>query len=208
MPGPLAEAMGGEKTAKSKPSAGPWKKKADELAEQISSKNGTISKLRAAARQVGPTLLHGAEAVGAAGLSGVAKGYLGDRIKVGGVDLRAAAAIGLGALGASQITEGNKMGTHLFAVGEGIAASLASEWGASWGHKMASKGAAATPSSAPPAETDAAGKKLKRDASGAPVKDGSGNFVYEGEIRRIELSAPPARPNARSRELLPQRRTA
>lgn len=186
----------------------PWKKKAAQLEEQLSAKGESMSKLRASAKAVGPHLLHGAVVVGSAAASGAAKGYFGDKLKIGGVDLRAGAAVVLAGVGVQQIGAGKKMGTHVLAVAEGIAASVASDMGQDWGARMAEKRTTTAPSTAP-AEVNSEGKRLKRDGSGQPVKDASGQFVYEGEIRRIELSSPAnGHRDERARERLPRSRAA
>lgn len=181
---PAAVAPAAPAAGKKKGGANPWKAKAEEVAEKskrAAAKAREQSKL-AAAR------VTGAVATVTGGLVGGAlKGYYPNK-KLGPIDVRGGVALAAGAAALWTMDGKGGMGDHLMCFAEGIAASVASDYGKSmaesWGKKSAAPPADTaskdgTASSAPPASSPPADTKPAEGVNDAAAK-----------LRKVLLSQP------------------
>ena len=77
-----------------------------------------------AMKQTGEALLHTGETMGSLFISSMAEGYFGhDKLKVGGLDLRAPIGLATQAFGFYSIMTGERSGEHALAVGNGVTGS-------------------------------------------------------------------------------------
>lgn len=74
--------------------------------------------------------LHSAETLGSMFLTSMAEGYFGpDKLKMGGLDLRAVTGVGMQGYGIYKTLQGEKSGAHYLGFGNGITGSLLASMG-------------------------------------------------------------------------------
>lgn len=105
-----------------------------------------------AVKQTGQALLHTSETLGATFIGSMAEGYLGpEKLKVGGLDVRAPIGLAAQAFGLYSIATGEKGGEHALAIGNGVSASWLASVGREAGHALRERKAPASPAPAQPA---------------------------------------------------------
>ena len=104
---------------------------------KIASLTRRADKTKEAVAETGAMVVHSAETQGSLFLSSLAEGYFGpDKLKVGGVDLRAPAALLAQGFGLYEAMSG-KGGAHALALGNGIMGSWLASVGVSAGRTLA-----------------------------------------------------------------------
>lgn len=133
---------------------------ANRLREQAERAKTALANIKEASAEITQSVVETSETIGAAGLVGMLKGYLG-KSDVMGVPIELAAGGALLALGAFGVG-GASMTPHFVAMGRGPLASYAAQFGESFGRSLASKKAPAAkgefPAAASGAEMDEANR--------------------------------------------------
>ena len=132
---PLQAAMNGKQLSE---------KQAQGALSQAVSKISTLTKKanqsKEAMVQTGSRVVHTAETQGSLFLSSMAEGYLGeDKLKVGGVDVRAPVGLAAQGYGLYQTLTGSGAGDHALALGNGIFGSWLASVGRDAGRTLAEK---------------------------------------------------------------------
>lgn len=177
---------------KKKGGANPWKAKAEAVAEKS-------KRAAAKAREQGKLAaarVTGAVATVTGGLVGGAlKGYYPEK-KLGPIDVRTGVALVAGATALWTMDGKGGMGDHLMCFAEGVAASVASDYGKSMAESWAGKNAAAPAaekSAAATAAEKAAAAAVAEKAANAPPADGAkaeGVNDAAAKLRKVLLSQP------------------
>lgn len=95
-----------------------------EAMKQITSLTKRVSTNREALAETGSNLVHTAETMGTVFMASMAEGYFGpDKMKVGGMDLRAPLGIAAQGYGLYEIMNGRDGGAHALALGNGLTGS-------------------------------------------------------------------------------------
>jgi len=111
--------------------------------DRISSLTRRADKTKAAVAETGAKVVHTAETQGTLFLASMAEGYFGgDKLKVGGVDLRGPVAIAAQGYGLYESMSG-KGGGHSLAIGNGLMGSWLASVAVKAGQKLKDKGAPA-----------------------------------------------------------------
>jgi hypothetical protein len=107
---------------------------------RIASLTKRMSKNKENVMEAGVLVLHTAETQGTLFLSSMAEGYFGgDKMKVGGLDVRAPAALLLEGYGLYETLSGNKGGGHALAIGNGLLGSWLASVAVNAGRTLAEK---------------------------------------------------------------------
>jgi hypothetical protein len=128
--------------------------------------------------ETGVLVLHTAETQGTLFLASMAEGYLGtEKMKVGGLDLRAPAGLLLGGYGLYETLSGGKGGGHALALGNGIMGSWLASVGVNAGRTLAEKKSGGSPQPA---------------AMPVPTSNMRGEYLLEGPsfIPEIPFAGP------------------
>jgi hypothetical protein len=113
--------------------------------DRIASLTRRADKTKAAVAETGAKVVHTAETQGTLFLASMAEGYFGgDKLKVGGVDLRGPIAIAAQGYGLYESMSG-KGGGHSLAIGNGLMGSWLASVAVKAGQKLKDKGAAPAP---------------------------------------------------------------
>jgi hypothetical protein len=100
----------------------------------------------------GTALMHSAETLGSLFLSSMAEGYVGpEKLKLGGVDLRAPTGLLAQGYGLYQILSGESGGAHALALGNGVTGSWLASVGQEAGRALRERRSGAAPAGSPQA---------------------------------------------------------
>lgn len=131
-----------------------------EAMKQITSLSKRVSTNKEALVETGTNLVHTAETMGTVFMASMAEGYFGtDKMKVGGMDLRAPLGIAAQGYGLYEIMNGRDGGGHALALGNGLTGSWLAHVGRQAGEAIRQSGdkknkdKAETPAAAPAPET-------------------------------------------------------
>lgn len=131
--------------------------------DKIASLSRRADRTKEAVTEAGAMVVHTAETQGSLFLSSLAEGYFGtDKLKVGGLDLRAPAALLAQGFGLYEAMSG-KGGEHALSLGNGIMGSWLASVAVNAGRTLAEKGGR-------PAAALAAGPVIRGEI-GAPVRE-------------------------------------
>lgn len=114
--------------------------------DKIASLSKRAEKSKDAMLETGTQVIHTAETQGSLFLSSMAEGYLGtEKLKMGGVDVRAPVGLVAAGYGLYETMSGKKTGGHALALGNGVLGSFLASIGIQAGRTLAEKRAGGAP---------------------------------------------------------------
>lgn len=163
----------------------------------VSSVTGKVSNImkkvdtsKLAVKQTGASLLHSTETMGTLFVASAAEGYMGtEKLKIGGIDVRAPLGLAAQAYGAYQILNGEKSGQHALALGTGVTGSLLASMGRDAGQALREKRDGKSP--APAASSPAGGFRGESPLVTIPHDPPEPEYGYVPQQPQLGYQAPP-----------------
>lgn len=147
-----------------------------EAMKQITSLTKRVSTNKETLAETGTNLAHSAETMGTVFMASMAEGYFGsEKLKVGGVDLRAPLGLAAQGYGLYEIMNGRDSGGHALAMGNGLTGSWLAQLGRQAGEAVResgekkAKGKTETPTAAPPQGQGQGQPQAQTQPQGAPA---------------------------------------